>query len=222
MTHFHLQVIQICKRIAFIFAIISFSLCPSYSTKFGHIDNSSIAIDYSKIDKDIVLKNADESFAMAMVETDIERQKAYVLNAKAQYNIVALADKKNLHAVTMLARLYDFSGEDRYAKAYFSQGIGINYKDPLLNYYFGDFYYRRNNYKQALKYYKKAFEFGLNENSKNLEKMAVIYEKFGDLQKASIYYKKMFLKNPSSEEIPDKIREIESIKYQNTNYYKGQ
>ena len=50
--------------------------------------------------------------------------------------------------------------------------------------------------------------------------MADIYEKLGDLARANTYYKKLFLTNPNDADTPDKIRELEEIKYQNTGYYK--
>lgn len=49
--------------------------------------------------------------------------------------------------------------------------------------------------------------------------MGTIYEKLGDLLRANQYYKKAYLVNPDNTKIPDKIRALEALKYQNTGYY---
>ena len=92
-------------------------------------------------------------------------------------------------------------------------------KNALTNYYFGEFYYTREDYTRALYYYNTAFENGYQETFNVLIKMAVMYEKLGDLLRANQYYKKAFLIQPNNTILPEKIREIESLKYKNTGYY---
>ena len=46
-----------------------------------------------------------------------------------------------------------------------------------------------------------------------------MYEKLGDLLRANQYYKKAYLMKPNSSALPDKIRELEELKYKNSGYY---
>ena len=106
-----------------------------------------------------------------------------------------------------------------FAKAYFFKALKINKLDPATNYYFGEFFYTREEYTKALHFYNIAFNNGYKENDDVVMKMAIMYEKLGDLLRANMYYKKAYLANPQNKDIANKIREIESIKYKNTGYY---
>ena len=118
-----------------------------------------------------------------------------------------------------LARIYDYTGKNSYAKGYFYKALEINKNHPSTNFYFGEYYYTRKEYKKALNYYNAAFKNGYKEHYEVLMKMALMYEKLGDLVRANQYYKKAFLLNRDKSEVADKIRELEDIKYQNTGYY---
>jgi len=175
---------------------------------------------FDVINKTEVLKNADLNFAKGQKETDKSLQEGFLKQAQSQYYTVFKLEQNNTYPLIQLARINDLLNNDKYAKSYFTSALGVNYKDINANLYFGDFYYKRENYRMALKYYRKAFEYGLDENFDILFKMAVIYEKLGDLSKSNLYYKKSFLLNAQDTGIPDKIRSIEQVKYQNTGYYK--
>ena len=210
----------ICNKFILIIIIIAF-ICPfSLATEYGGISkNDSDVIDYTVVDKGMLLNSADECFNNYWSETNTELKKGYLQKASANYYILTKADKKNIYPVVQLARVYDLSKNDKYAKSYFFNALGIDPKNVRANYYFGDFYYKRNDYKKALKYYNKAFEYGMSQNFENMQKMAIIYEKLGDLNKANLYYKNAILANPEDEKLFDKVREIENVKYKNTGYY---
>ena len=114
---------------------------------------------------------------------------------------------------------YDYENKNSYAKAYFFRALKIDKKNAATNYYFGEYYFARNDYKRALYFYNTAFENGYKENFNVLIRMACMYEKLGDLLRANQYFKKAFLVSPNSQALPEKILEIESINYKNTGYY---
>ncbi len=172
-----------------------------------------------KVNISDVIKSADAKFLACEKNKDSCNSKD-LDQARDNYYIATTIDKGNIYSIIQLARIYDIQKNDRYAKSYFSRALAINYKNIDANYYFGDYFYKRRNYKKALKLYRHAFEYGMKESPENLKKMADIYEKLGDLARANTYYKKLFLTNPNDADTPDKIRELEEIKYQNTGYYK--
>ena len=118
-----------------------------------------------------------------------------------------------------MARVYDYENQNSYAKAYFFKALKIDKLNADTNYYFGEYYYSRDDYKRALYFYNIAFENGSKENFNVLIKMALMYEKLGDLLRANQYYKKAYLMKPNSSALPDKIRELEELKYKNSGYY---
>ena len=172
-----------------------------------------------KINVEEVTASADTKFEQALAESDEDKQKNLLNQARTMYYTLTNEDKGNIYAIVQLARIHDLQNNDKYARAYFSRALAINYKYLDANLYFGDYFYKRHQYKKALRLYRNAFDFGMTENPEMLNKMGVSYEKLGDLERANIYYKKLFLVNPQDENITNKIIEIETTKYKNTGYY---
>ena len=218
-----LQVTQICK-ISVIFGFIILFNCVCFipranAIEFGEVKYHDALIDYTKIDVSKTQKLADDYFNNAISTKNTTEKKDYLQKAAAEYFILTNAQPQSLYPVVQMARIYDELNENSYAKAYFFRGLKINKKDPSTNYYLAEFYYKREDYKRALFFYHRAFENGAKENFDVNLKMAIMYEKLGDLLRANQYYKKAFLLNPANEIIPDKIRELDSIKYRNSGYY---
>jgi len=187
--------------------------------EFGEIQYNDGLIDYSKVDKTLTKKSADLYFEKALNAKDDDERKEYLQKASGEYFILTRIDSRDLYPIVQLARVYDYEKQNSYAKAYFFKALKIDMDNAATNYYFGEFYYSREDYKHALYFYNKAFENGYKENYDVLVKMALMYEKLGDLLRANQYYKKAFLVNSKDESIPDKIRELESLRYRNTGYY---
>lgn len=203
------------------FVLYGCTQCGVYSVEYGsvHYDKGDSAIDYSKIDCSKTLKFADLFFDRAIKSDDKDFKSELLDEAVGQYYILSKVDPNDLHVIIQLARIYDYKDKDKYAKEYFYKALEIDKNYAPANYYFGDYYYSRNNYKKALYYYEIAFKNGYKENYDVLIKMATMYEKLGDLLRANQYYKKAFLVKRDSSEIADKIREIEDIDYKSTGYY---
>ncbi len=224
MKQTHLRHIQIYKKFitvigAFLIVGGTFTCNKANAVEFGSIRYNNTFIDYSKIDKEPTLKLADYYFEKALNSRDDAEKKEFLLKASGQYFILTQKDPKDLYSMVQMARVYDYENQNSFAKAYFYKALKIDKKNAATNYYFGEYYYRRDDYKRALYFYNTAFENGYKENFSVLIKMALMYEKLGDLLRANQYYKKAYLVKPNSSALPDKIRELESLRYQNTGYY---
>lgn len=224
MTQIQLRHTQIYRK--FIIVLSAFILSGStyihntaFAVEFGEVNYNNALIDYSKIDKDSTQKLADYYFQKALESQTNSKKKEYLQKASGEYFILTKIEPHNIYPLVQLARVYDYEKQNSYSKAYFFRALKIDKKDALTNYYFGEYYYTREDYKRALYYYNMAFENGHKENFNVLIKMAIMYEKLGDLLRANQYYKKAFLIQPNNNLLPEKIREIESLKYQNTGYY---
>jgi tetratricopeptide (TPR) repeat protein len=192
------------------------------ASEFGEIRYNDTFIDYTKIDKSSTLKLADLYFEKALNARTEEEKATFLEKASGEYFILTQAEPRNLYPLVQLARVYDMEGQNSYAKAYFFRALKIDKTNAETNYYFGDFYYSRNDYKRAIYYYNQAFENGYEANFNVLTKMAIMYEKLGDINTANRYYKKAFLTKPNSQALPDKILELENLQYNNTGYYRKQ
>ncbi len=192
----------------------------SMALEFGEIQYNNTLIDYSKIDSGSTLKLADFYFDKAIRATNANEKKEYFQKASGEYFLLSRTQPDNLYPIIQLARVYDLEGEDRYSKAYFFQALKIDKNNPSTNFYFGDFYLFRKEYTKALHFYNKAFDNGYKETYDIMLRMAIVYEKLGDLLRANQYYKKAFLAKPNNVNLPEKIKSIEVLRYQNTGYYK--
>lgn len=195
------------------------STCSCEALEFGAIKYNDALIDYSKINADATLKLADYYFDKALSSKDEDEIKEFLQKAGGNYFILTQADPKNIYPVTQLARVYDYQKQNSFSKAYFFKALKIDKLDAPTNYYFGEFFYTREEYTKAIHFYNIAFNNGYKENEDIILKMAIMYEKLGDLLRANMYYKKAYLLNPNDTQLANKIREIESLKYKNTGYY---
>ena len=192
----------------------------AFAIEFGEIKYNNAPIDYSKVDKASTLKLADFYFNRALSSNSNSERTQYLQKASGEYFILSKTNPGELYPIVQLARVYDFEGKDRYSKAYFFQALKIDKNNPSTNFYFGDYYLYRKDYTKAVYFYNKAFDNGFKENYDVVLKMANIYEKLGDLLRANQYYKKAYLLKPQNSRLPDKIREIENLRYQTMGYYK--
>ena len=207
------------RQLSTIILLISFYLnllLPSFGAMKGGIEYS-IPIDYSKLNEIEVEEKARNYFYLAeklrdgIVNEDMT-------NALFLYNILSKVNPDKLEYSVKLGILYDKVGKDRQAKGLFSRAIGINKESPLPYFYFGEFYYKRNLYRKAMKYYNEAYKKGFKTNYDLLFRMGDIYEKFGDTRSALKYLKEAEAQNPNSE-LADKIKRVELQDSVNKEYY---
>ena len=79
----------------------------------------------------------------------------------------------------------------------------------------GDYFYKRRDFKRALKYFLVAYENGYL-NYDIIYKLAIIYEKLGDLCNAKSFYQKAYELDTSQVFLQQKI---ESIPEENSEYH---
>ena len=79
-----------------------------------------------------------------------------------------------------LGKLYDVIGKDRQAKGQYYRAMGLNQTNPEPYYYLGDYFYNREQFRLALKFYKRAYDNGYSNHPETIAKINNIYKKFGD------------------------------------------
>lgn len=206
---------MICKNFLYLSIIFVFSMLSVNALEKASVKFEENLIDYSVLDAQQVLNEADLFFEKYEQTLD----KKYLSTAMGKYYIMSQIRPVDMYINVQLARTYDIANLDRIAKQYFSIGYDINKKDPYLNYYNGDFYYKRKSYKKALRFFKIAYNNGYNDYYDLNLKIATIYEKFADLKNAQYYYERAYSLNPSSSYLKDKALQIQSLDYDKSEYY---
>ena len=159
------------------FATIFILSAPAYSAVRGGIDYS-IPIDYSKLSEPNLASKATDAYNKALLANNKDTEE--MTNALMLYSILKNMNPTNIDYSVKLGILYDKIELDKYAKGNLARAIGINPSAPEPYFYMGEFYYKREFYRKALKYYLMAYDRGFQTHPKTLERLSDIYKKFGD------------------------------------------
>ena len=205
---------MIFRFLLLIFLMI-FSL-PSFALQKGSVEYDGVYVDYSVLNGSGILKSADSHFEQYEVSHDSKM----LSTAMGEYYTVTKIYPLDLYPVVQLARTYDESGLDKFAKEYFSKALSMDKENAYLNYYYGDFYFKREQYRRALKLFKRSYNNGYDNVYDINFKIATIYEKLADLNSAKYYYNKAYSINPSASALKDKVMQIESLNYDKSDYYR--
>lgn len=195
--------------------ILSSGLSVSAAIR-GKIDYS-IPVDYSKLSETELQDKAKVYYFNAQKLKDGEVNED-MTNALMLYSVLLNMNPQSIEYCIKLGALYDKLNMDKNAKGNFSRAIGIDPLKPEPYFYLGEFYYKRQMYRKALKYYGEAYQRGYQTNYDMLYKMGDIYEKFGDTRSALKYLNDASAQNPNSE-LDNKIKRIEVQHSINKEYY---
>lgn len=198
--------------------LLLFNINISYASVAGRLEYNSVLFDYSKLNFDSIKNDADKNFAMFLNANNETDKKQFLDLATSKYYILTKVDYSRIEPYIQLGRIYDYKNHPRLAKENFSKAININSNNPFANFYFGEFYYKRRDYKRALKYYKIAYNNGFNNKYDINYRMAIIHEKFADLINAKKFYEITYSIKPDSK-IQEKIQLLNELNYDKSEYY---
>lgn len=207
---------QLSKSLLTIFVILIVPVCANSAYR-GGVDYS-IPIEYKNLSENELKPIAHNHFyaALGTEESVITEDTTKALNL---YTILQKINPYNISYSIKLGILYDRLGKDRYAKGNFAHAIGIDPTKAVSYYYFGEYYYKRGQYRQALRYYKQALERLEKPSYELYYKLGDIYQKFGDTRQAAKYLSSAQELRPNSE-LSSKIKNVEAIDSINSIYYK--
>ena len=176
-------------------------------------------IDYNLINTSNFEKKAFEHFTIATT-TDIEEERIKNTEyALGEYRALLIKHPDNANYALKIALLYELANKERYAKSFFYQATGINPKYAQAYEAFGDYYFKKEDYRRALKQYNEAYI--LNNNIYNVNyKIGIIHQKLGDTRSALKYLKQANQIN-TSEDLENKIRLLEELNSSNALYYQN-
>ena len=208
---------QLTTIFLLIFGFSAIFIPPSCGAVKGGI-NYSIPVYYDNLSEAELQEKGKLYFynAMKLKNGEVDENMTQALNI---YTILQNVNPENIEYSVRLGRLYEKLGKDRYAKGNFSRAIGINSSKPEPYFYFGEFYYNKELYRKALKYYNEAYKNGYETNYDLLYKMGDVYEKLGDTRSALKYLKAAEKQSPNSG-ISAIIKYVEAQDSSNSLYYR--
>ena len=144
--------------------ILYFTLLPSFSALRGGVDYK-IPFDYTKLNQTELESKAEFYYTSALNTKELNEEMTYALNI---YNLLSNAYPDNITYALRLGKLYETLGKDRYAKGQYYRAMGVNQSRPEPYFYLGDFFYEREQYRKALKFFLKAYDFTIPDQNKTL------------------------------------------------------
>ncbi len=204
---------------SFQFGIINAEEDVSVENKTGDADSAVVskyikpAIDYKKIEKE-----ADTLFYAGIENEDKTTKEAYLDQALTKYMLLLSENPYDAVINTQVGAIHDNLGHSQAAKDYFTRAVNLENLNPFANFYFAEYYFSRRDYNEALKYYLIAYKNGYANSYEVNLKLATIYEKLGDIQKAQKHYIQTKKLNPKISGLGEKIKSLREVYYSKSDY----
>ncbi len=195
--------------------LLFFLASPAFCAKSGGVEYHDYLFDYSHLDSAPIRVEADSLLKQAIDSTDVAIRKDLFHQAMKNYYILLKITPDDVEVLNRRGLIYDYLDRNLLARSFFSRSLNIDKDNSETNFFVGDYFYKRRDFKRALKYFLVAYEHGYNNYDINY-KLAVIYEKFGDLCNAKRFYQDAYALDNTQEFLLEKI---ESIPEENEEYH---
>lgn len=209
------MICKMCFRIVFFIFISLFLASPAFSVKSGGVEYHDYLFDYSKIPVDPIAAEADSWLHEALVMSDSEDKRILLHKAMKNYYILLKIHPDNVDYLNKRGLIYDVLDRNILARSFFSRSLNIDKNNPQTNFLVGDYFYKRRDFKRALKYFSIALQNGYS-NYDIMYKMAIVYEKLGDLCNAKRFYQDAYALDNDKVFLLEKI---ENIPEENEEYH---
>jgi len=200
----------------FIIASANFTVAQPQN---AHLEYNRSGCSFKNFNLNNVLKTADKDMLLAQKSKTRDDVKKHLNNAMKNYYIATQIDSSSIAGHIGLGRVYDLMNLDKLAKENFFNALNIDPNNARANFYFGDFYFKREDYINALFHYNAARKGGLSKNYVLNYRLGVIYEKLANIETAKIFYINAMKFQPKNNELYEKIRLLDDLNYGDSQYY---
>ena len=194
------------KQLILLFIFV-FSASPALSVKSGGVEYHDYLFDYKKIQSEPILVEADSQLQQALLLEDSEEKNILLHKAMKNYYILLKINPDNVDCLNKRGLIYDIQERNLLARSFFSRSLNIDKDNPNTNFLVGDYFYKRRDFKRALKYFSVALENGYS-NYDIKYKLGIIYEKLGDMCNAKRFYQEAYELDVTQEFLLEKIENI--------------
>lgn len=181
---------NLLKRITMVAVLLSVTL-PVWAENFEY--DSAV---YPKMNYKQIKDEADKSFEMFINSSENTQKEKFLQDAMSKYYTLTMVNGDMILPYVQLGRIYDETDNSKLAKECFCKASNIRAKDPILNFYFGEYYYKRHEYAHAIEHYKIANEGGFSNKYELYMRLAITYEKIADIANAKKFYQLSYNMRP--------------------------
>ena len=163
-------------------------------------------------------EEADNYFYAGMQADDKNLKEAYLSKALVKYMLLLSINPNNASISAQVGAIHDSLGHQRLAKEYLFRGVSLEPYNPFPNYYFAEYYFAKKDYENALRYFQVAYDNGYNSFYEVNLKLATVYERLGDIEKAKLYYEAAARLNPGFQALINKVKSLDKVYYDKNEY----
>ena len=149
--------------------IIFLTCCSSQAALNGAIDYK-IPVEYKNMNEAELNSKAELYYNNALKTTD-KKLNDDISEALILYTMLENKNPNNVIYPLRVGSLYDLIGKDRYAKGNYYRAMGINPSRPEPYFYLGEFFFKRQQYRRALKMYNKAYDLGYSSHATTIARL---------------------------------------------------
>jgi len=214
------MIIIMIKKTIYILILILISAHVVFAeTENAFLEYNGYKYEFQPGDEVKFLNKASQNLMLAEKTKSANNKRFFLNESMRYYFLLSQIDSKSVEAQIGLGRVYDEMKMDKYAQKHFYNAFNLDTKNPKANYYFGNYYFARGDYINAQNYYNIAYRFGYVKSYQLNYKLAIVYEKLGDIESATKYYHQASKLNPKNSEIRKKIRTLNELNYSHSQYY---
>jgi len=159
---------QLFKTLFSIFIVFFTAQC-SFAALSGSV-NYKIPIEYKNMNEEELSSKAEIYYNNALKNTD-KKLNDDISEALLLYNALSNKNPNNIIYSLRAGHLYDILGKNRLAKGCFCKARGIAPTRPEPYFYFGEYYFKHQQYRMALKMYNRAYEYGYSNHSLTISRL---------------------------------------------------
>ena len=140
--------------------------------------------------------------------TDKTDSAKYLKAAKYYYYQALRVDISNQNALVGMAKISLYQGNTRDAKNALMVALNVDERNPKVNYYLGEAFFKEAEYFQAIDFFSFAYSYGFQNDYRTNLRLGICYEKLNDIEKAKFHYNTAIKTNPSDTEAKQRLSEL--------------
>lgn len=208
------------KKLIQILIVFILLIAPVYAkTEKGALEYNKAQYCFNSGDEKKFLQKANQNMELFEKSLTKENKEYYLKEAMKYYFLVEKIDKACIEAQIGLGRVYDELKQDSLAQKHFFNAYNFDHKNPKFNFYFGNYYYKRNDLVTAFHYYDLAYKYGYSHDCFMNYRLGVLSEKLAEIELAKDFYKKALDLNSKFIDLKAKINSLEALNYSQSQYY---
>ena len=205
-----------------IFAFTTFLLCGFAHVNAGEVVNTESVVKPYKIkrsdNKKSLEVSADKYFYAGIEAADVNKKETYLSKALEKYMLLLKLRPDDVITCTQIGVIHDNLNGPSIAREYFLRALNLDNLNPYANFYYGEYYFAQKDYQNALKYYLISYNNGYKDYFPVNIKLATVYEKLGDIEKAKKHYIDSRKQNPGQKGLSAKIESLGKVYYSRLDY----